>query len=207
MAAATRLFPQGWLRTASSEPADDLELAVLLVNSHDELADPPDRLTTIDWYAAVLHAVGHPEHALALGPGDLGVLRALRGGLRAAFTAATPEAAALALNPLLLTAAAVPVLVPGPSGRARLGVAPGATGLPALAARLPTALAAHIARHGLTRLGSCAAHPCACVYVDRTKAGNRRYCCDLCNDRAAAAAYRNRHSPGRKEQPGEGEST
>jgi hypothetical protein len=166
---ATSARSSGWLRTAGSEPADDLELAVLLVNSHDELADPPDRLATLDWYAAVLRAVGHPEHANALGPGDLGVLRALRGGLRAAFTAATPEAAALALNPLLLTAAAVPVLVPGPDSHVQLRVAPGATGLPALAARLPTALAAHIARYGLTRLGSCAAHPCACVYVDRTK--------------------------------------
>ena len=117
MAEGSGLFPPGWLRTAGSEPADDLELAVLLVNSYDELADPPDRLATLDWYAAVLRAVGHPEHANALGPGDLGVLRALRGGLRAAFTAATPEAAALALNPLLLTAAAVPVLVPGPDGR------------------------------------------------------------------------------------------
>jgi predicted RNA-binding Zn ribbon-like protein len=202
MAEGSGLFPPGWLHTADIEPADDMDLAVLLVNSYDELADPPDRLTTTDWYAAVLRAVGHPEHAIALGPGDLGLLRALRGGLRAAFTAATPEAAALALNPLLLTAAAVPVLIPGPAGRARLTVAPGATGLPALAARLPTALAAHIARHGLTRLGSCAAHPCACVYVDRTRAGNRRYCCDLCNDRAAAAAYRNRHSPGRKEPTG-----
>jgi predicted RNA-binding Zn ribbon-like protein len=196
MAEGTRLFPPGWLRTAGSGPADDLELAVLLVNSYDELADPPDRLTSLDWYAAVLRAVGHPEQANALGPGDLGLLRALRGGLHAAFAAATPQAAALALNPLLLTTAAVPVLVSGPDGRARLSVAPGVLGLPALAARLPTALAAHIARHGMTRLGSCAAHPCSCVYVDRTRAGRRRYCCDLCNDRAAAAAYRNRRRPG-----------
>jgi predicted RNA-binding Zn ribbon-like protein len=202
MAEGSGLFPPGWLRAAGGESADDLELAVLLVNSHDELADPPDRLAAVDWYVAVLRAVGHPAHAAALGPGDLGVLRALRGGLRAAFTAASPEAAALALNPLLLTAAAVPVLVSGPDGDVQLRVAPGAIGLPALAARLPTALAAHIARYGLTRLGSCAAHPCACVYVDRTRAGNRRYCCDLCNDRAAAAAYRNRHRPVRKKRPG-----
>jgi len=202
MAESAGLFPPGWLRTTSSEPADDLELAVLLVNSHDELADPPDRLATLDWYAAVLRAVGHPEHANALGPGDLGVLRALRAGLRAAFTAASPEAAALALNPLLLMAAAVPVLVPGPDSHVQLRVAPSAIGLPALAARLPTALAAHMARYGLTRLGSCAAHPCACVYVDRTRAGHRRYCCDLCNDRAAATAYRNRHRPIGKKQAG-----
>jgi predicted RNA-binding Zn ribbon-like protein len=194
MAEASSPFPQGWLRTADGTPADDMELAVLLVNSRDEIADPPDRLATIDWYAAALRAVGHPEHAAALRPGDVAALRALRAALRATFTAASLEAAASVLNPLLLTTAAIPVLVPGPGGSARLAVAPGVTGVPALAARLPTALAAHIARHGLTRLGSCAAHPCSCVYVDRTRARIRRYCCDPCNDRAAAAAYRNRRS-------------
>ena len=59
MAEGAGLFPPGWLRAAGGEPADDLELAVLLVNSYDELADPPDRLATLDWYAAVLHAAGH----------------------------------------------------------------------------------------------------------------------------------------------------
>jgi predicted RNA-binding Zn ribbon-like protein len=194
MAKATSLFPPGWLYTADGTPADDIELAVLLVNSYDALADPPDRLDTVDWYSAVLRAVGHPEHAAALQPSDVAALRALRGALHAAFTAAAPDAAARVLNPLLLTAAAIPLLVPEPGGRARLDVAPGLTGVPALAARLPAALAAHIARHGVTRLGSCAAHPCACVYIDRTRARIRRYCCDPCNDRAAAAAYRNRRT-------------
>jgi predicted RNA-binding Zn ribbon-like protein len=196
MADASGLFPRGWVHTADGTSADDLELAVLLVNSYDELADPPDRLTAVDWYCAVLCAAGHPEQAAALGPDDVAALRALRSGLRWAFTAAAPEAAAQALNPLLLAAAAVPVLVTEPGGRARLGVAPGITGVQALAARLPAALARHIARHGLSRVGSCAAHPCTCVYVDRTRAGNRRFCCDLCNDRAAAAAYRRRQGAG-----------
>jgi predicted RNA-binding Zn ribbon-like protein len=145
----------------------------------------------VDW-SAVLRAVGQPEHAAALGPGDLPALRALREALRSAFTAGSAEDAARALNPLLLSAAAVPVLVPEPGDHARLSVAPGVAGLPALAARLPSALAAHVARPGIARLGACAAHPCACAYVDRTRAGTRRYCCDLCDDRAAAAAYRSR---------------
>ncbi len=194
MADAPASFPGGWVHQPDGTPADDLDLAVLLVNSYDELAHPPDRLTTIAWYTTVLRAVGHRPLAAALRPADTGPLRALRDGLRQAFIAATADAAARALNPLLLEAAAVPLLVPEPGGRAglRLDVAPDATGYPALAARLPAALAAHVARHGLGRLGSCVAHPCACVYVDRTRAGNRRYCCDLCNDRAAAAAYRRR---------------
>src|ERR1700727_304053 len=55
---APALFPADWIRTAD-EAADDLELAVLLVNSLDQLSDPADRLTTIDWFIAVLAATGH----------------------------------------------------------------------------------------------------------------------------------------------------
>ena len=188
------LFPADWIRPADGAPADDLELAVLLVNSLDQLADPPDRLTAIDWFAAVLAATGHGEQAVALRPADVPALRALRAGLQATFTAGTGAAAAAALNPLLLAAGAIPVLVAGADGTACLEVAPGAAGAAALSARLPAAVAGFIARHGLRRLGSCAAQPCACVYVDRSRAANRRYCCDQCNDRAAASAYRRRQS-------------
>jgi predicted RNA-binding Zn ribbon-like protein len=191
---APALFPADWIRPADGTPADDLALAVLLVNSMDHLADPPDRLTTIDWYAAVLAATGHAGQAAALRPADVPRLRVLRDGLRAAFTAGTAAAAAAALNPLLLAAAAIPVLTAGPGDEAGLAVAPGAAGAGALAARLPAALAAFIAGYGLRRLGACAAGPCACVFVDRTRAANRRYCCDQCNDRAAASAYRRRQS-------------
>jgi predicted RNA-binding Zn ribbon-like protein len=191
---APALFPADWIRPADGGPADDLTLAVLLVNSLDDMADPPDRLTGIDWYAAVLRETGHPGQAAALRPADVPGLVALRTGLRAAFTADTAEAAAAALNPLLLSAGAIPVLVPAADGTPGLAVAPGETGAGALSARLPAAVAGFIARHGLRRLGSCAARPCACVFVDRTRAGNRRFCCDQCNDRAAASAYRRRQS-------------
>jgi predicted RNA-binding Zn ribbon-like protein len=191
---APALFPADWIRPADGTPADDLALAVLLVNSRDDMADPPDRLTSVDWFAAVLNATGHPGQAAALSPADVPGLRVLREGLRATFTAGTAEAAAAAVNPLLLAAGAIPVLVAGPGGSAGLAVAPGAAGAGALAARLPAAVAGFIAQHGLRRLGSCAAGPCACVFVDRTRAANRRYCCDLCNDRAAASAYRRRQS-------------
>ena len=54
------------------------------------------------------------------------------------------------------------------------------------------ALAAHLVRHGIARLGTCQAAPCNCVYVDHSRARTRRYCCDQCNDRAAATACRRR---------------
>jgi predicted RNA-binding Zn ribbon-like protein len=201
---APALFPADWIRPADGAPADDLALAVLLVNSLDHTADPPDRLTSIDWFRQVLRATGHPRQAAAVGPADVPALRVLRDGLRATFTAGSAEAADAALNPLLLAALAIPVLVAAPGGAAGLAVAPGTAGATALAARLPAAVAAFIARHGLRRLGSCAAGPCACVFVDRTRAANRRYCRDLCNDRAAASAYRRRQSLPHQIPPGRG---
>jgi predicted RNA-binding Zn ribbon-like protein len=43
-----------------------------------------------------------------------------------------------------------------------------------------------------SRFGFCAAAPCCCVYLDRSKNRSRRYCCDLCADRVNQAAYRRR---------------
>ena len=70
------------------------------------------------------------------------------------------------------------------------------TPLDELTARLATALAEAVAARGFSRFGTCDAGPCSCVYLDRTRSGNRRYCCDICNGRAAAAAYRRRKARG-----------
>ena len=179
-----------WLEQRDG-PATDLDLAVLLLNSLDLLDDPPDRLADLDWLRAVLAAVGHGDIAAALRPGDLAGLRQLRESLRAVFAAGSAGQAAAILNPMLRSAAAVPLLVAA-GGRARLAVAPGARGLAALQARLPAALAAQIAGPGIGRFGICAALPCQCAFVDRTRARTRRYCCTACNDRAAAREYRQR---------------
>ena len=45
---------------------------------------------------------------------------------------------------------------------------------------------------GSTRLGICAASPCADVYVDTSPNQSRRYCSDRCSSRANVAAYRAR---------------
>jgi len=44
--------------------------------------------------------------------------------------------------------------------------------------------------------GDLCAAPCDCVFVDRTGPRARKYCCDQCNDRAAAAAYYKRNHLG-----------
>ncbi len=177
---------------------DDLDLAIELVNTVWVLVSPPDRLTDIAFYRATLIRAGEAQLADDLAPSDLGRLRSLRERLRAVFHAATAQDAAALVNALLREADAVPQLVSNADGVMTLTWGAGRRGYDALAARLPGALATHIARYRMRRLGVCAADPCDCVFVDRTKPGIRKYCCDQCNDRAAAAVYykRNRRATG-----------
>jgi predicted RNA-binding Zn ribbon-like protein len=169
----------------------DLDLAVELVNTFWVLASPPDRLTDVSVYQRILQDAGEDALAGQLRPEDLAALRALRSQLNQVFAADTIETAVSALDPLL-AAATVPIRLAASDGTARWNPAAGQKGMTALRTRLLTALAAHLVRHGTTRLGTCHAAPCNCVYVDRSRTRTRRYCCDQCNDRAAAAAYRRR---------------
>lgn len=162
-----------------------------LVNTYWVLADPPDRLTDIAVCQRILRDAGENALAAQLSAGDLAALRALRSGLKPVFAAGTVTAAVGVLDPLLRRAAIPLRLAPG-DGTARWDPAAGQQGMTALRTRLLAALAAHLVRHGTARLGTCQAAPCDCVYVDRSRARTRRYCCDQCNDRAAAAAYRSR---------------
>jgi predicted RNA-binding Zn ribbon-like protein len=187
-------YMRDWLERRD-EPASDLDLVVLLLNSLDLLADPPDRLTDLEWFREVLSQVGHADIAGALRAADLAGLRQLRESLLAVFRAESPGEAASILNPILLRAGAVAQLVVSAAG-IRLQVAPGERGLAALTARLPAALAEHVAQQGTGRLGTCAARPCQCAFVDRTRAQTRRFCCTACNDRAAARLYRQRKRDG-----------
>lgn len=186
MPGAVGPFPPDWVTGAPGSPSSDLDLVVLLVNTHDLLDDPPDRLHDLRWLVEALGAVGHAALATELEDDDLPALRRLRDRLRLVFETDDDAEAAGVLNPLLVRAGAVPVLVPGTG----LVVAPDRTGRAALEARLPAALAAYVAERGARRLGTCAGDPCACAYVDRTRASTRRFCCSICNDRAAARSYR-----------------
>jgi predicted RNA-binding Zn ribbon-like protein len=178
-----------------TSPASDVELALLLVNSHDLLEEPADRLTDLGWLARVYARAGHADLAAELTSRDLPRLRRLRDGLRVAFEAGDDGAAAAALNPLLAKAKAVPLLVVD-RAETHLRVGVGLRGVAALEARLPAALAAYVAEHGTRRLGVCGSDPCRCAFIDRTRAGTRKYCCTYCNDRRAAREYRRRRSPG-----------
>jgi len=192
------VFPRDWLTQAgpgSDEPATDLDLVVLLLNSHDLLADPADRLTDLAWLRAALRQSGHAVLARELRAADLPRLRRLRADLRTVVESPDVDHAVVRLNRLLTAGRALPLLVRDDAG-VRLHVGAGRHGVAALAARLPAALAEHVAQHGLDRLGVCASDPCRCVYVDRTRGATRRYCCGWCNDRRAARAYRRRRLSG-----------
>jgi len=187
----------------SSVPALDpaLNLAIAFLNTYDLLEDPPDRLTA----ARAAHVARHYGFT-TLGDGlaslaDTGVdrLRATRGGLYEIFAAAEPQAKLAALNVALDRAGLRPRAVLDASGRVRLtatrDVEPDSP-IEALTVLTTAALADAMTAGGPDRFGTCAGNPCACVYVDRTRAGRQRFCCQLCNDRTAAAAYRSRRAAG-----------
>jgi predicted RNA-binding Zn ribbon-like protein len=189
---ATVPFPADWLPATGR--AGDLDLALLLVNSVDLLEEPADRLHDLTWLTAAFRAAGHADLADQLKPADLPELRSLRDALRTAFVVDDPVAVCDALNVLLRSSAPQLVPVPGSDDRVGLEVGVGLVGYAALQARLPAAIASHLATYGTRRLGTCASDPCRCAFVDRTRAGTRRYCCGYCNDRAAARSYRRRRA-------------
>jgi predicted RNA-binding Zn ribbon-like protein len=175
----------------TEEPASPADLAVALVNTWDLVAEPPELLADDATVHRFLLRHGYGEDAAALGPEPAERLRALRDRLRAVFHAPTPAAAAELLNGLLADTGAVPRLVPAGEVWV-LDAGPAEPGLGRVAARAATGLAGFVAERGFGRIGTCAAAPCDCAYLDRTRAGTRRYCCSFCADRAAATAYRRR---------------
>jgi predicted RNA-binding Zn ribbon-like protein len=175
---------------------DDVDLAVALLNTVDHLEDPADRLVDIGRLRRILADGGRAELGRQLHAADLDGIRARREELRTVFTAPSPGRRADALNALLRSSGAQLQLRAVGGDRFQL-VTGGVTPLDTLTAILATALAEAGAARGFGRLGTCDASPCSCVYADRSRAANRRYCCDICNDRAAAAAYRRRKAGGR----------
>ena len=66
-----------------ADPATDLDLVVLLLNSVDLLEDPADRMATdLSWWRRALTRNGHPELTADQADGDLPGLRSLRATIR-----------------------------------------------------------------------------------------------------------------------------
>jgi predicted RNA-binding Zn ribbon-like protein len=172
------------------EPA--LHLAVAFVNTYDLLNDPPDYLSP-ERAGRIAERYGQAGLAAALPHTDLAALRELRDLLYRIFAAESDEAKVAALNDVLAHVDARARLLP----EVRLAaICPDPDPIRQLGALCADALAQAMAVGGPGRFGTCAGHPCRCGYVDRTRAGRQRFCCQLCNDRTAAAAYRDRRRAG-----------
>jgi len=164
-------------------PDDPVAFAVALVNTWDELEDPPELLRD---RVILRRFLG--RHGFERVP-KLEDVRVLRDRLRAAFEVEDEPSAVDALNRILRGSEAKPQLVGG-SGAWQLRW----TGRPldVLASTAATSLLEAIRVDGRQRFGICAAAPCCCVFVDRSRNRSRRYCSSLCADRVAQAAHRRR---------------
>ena len=128
---------------------------------------------------------GDPGEAVVLGRLVEEVVGRLVQTLYAVFaTNSVPHRTEL-LNHFFSTHAAVPRLFEG----VRMAAVGGAGAVGKLDVLAADVLARVIAEGSADVCGD----PCRCVYVDRTKANRQRYCCELCNDRMASAAYRRRN--------------
>jgi predicted RNA-binding Zn ribbon-like protein len=161
-------------------PDDPVAFAVALVNTWDELEDPPELLRD----AAVLRRF-LARHRFEREP-ELEEVRGLRDRLRAAFEVDDEPSAVDVLNGILLGSEAKPQLVGG-SGAWQLRWV--GRPLDVLASTAATSLLEAIRVDGRERFGICAADPCCCVFVDRSRNRSRRYCSSLCADRVAQAAH------------------
>jgi predicted RNA-binding Zn ribbon-like protein len=168
---------------------DPVALAVQLVNTWDELEDPPELLRDVGVLRRVLERYGFAEEAARATRADVDAARALRDRLRATFEVEDEETAVGFLNEILRDSEATPQLL-----RERDGWRLRWTGssYDVLASTSAASLLEAIRDDGWERFGICAAAPCCCVFVDRSRNRSRRYCSSLCADRVAQAAYRRR---------------
>jgi predicted RNA-binding Zn ribbon-like protein len=170
------------------------DLAVALVNTWDTYDDPHEHLVGLDELRTFLRLVGREEAARLAAETDLAEIRRLRDRLRRVFDTGDVGEAARVLNEVADEAGAVPRLESaGGAWTVRYG--PNERSVAAhIGAAAAAALIEIVHAHGLTRFGTCSAPPCTGAFVDRTKNRRKRYCCELCADRAAQQHHRARLS-------------
>lgn len=168
------------------------DLAVALVNTWDTYDDPHEHLIGLDDLRAFLRAIGRDDAARVARKRDLIEVKQLRDRLRRVFETRDVREAARVLNDVADEARAVPRLErSGGAWTVRFG--PDERAVAAhLGATAAAALLQIVQGHGLTRFGTCAAPPCTGAFVDKTKNRRKRYCCELCADRAAQQHHRAR---------------
>jgi predicted RNA-binding Zn ribbon-like protein len=174
-------------------PSDGLALAVRLLNSWDELEPDPELLSGVDSAQRLLRRHGYDDAAEMVDEAEVRWLRRLRTLVRAAWDDPDEAVAVSTLNGLLSRCPVQPQLQMEIDGHYEFRWdAPGRRVRAFAGGLIAGALLAEIRAHGRDRLGVCDAGPCRCVYVDGSKNRSRRYCCQLCADRANQAASRAR---------------
>jgi predicted RNA-binding Zn ribbon-like protein len=171
---------------------DPVALAVDLVNTWDELEESPELLRDPASLRRFLDRHGYLVGRTTRG--DLVRVRVLREALRSSFEAAREADAVAGLNRILRGSQARPQLEQR-GGAWRIAW----TGafVDVLATSTAMSLLEAVRDDGWERFGICAGAPCCCVFVDRSKNRSRRYCSDLCADRVAQAAHRQRRKSSR----------
>ncbi|MFE0425430.1 CGNR zinc finger domain-containing protein [Streptomyces sp. NPDC058953] len=175
------------------------EAAVRLVNTEEPVRGK-DALVSVE---AIRELFG-PDSQAARRAGDADVtrFRAVRGRLRAVFTAADEgdEVRAVDLLNSLLLEFPVSPQISGhdqrdadgrPDWHMHLAEHP-SNATAGYAAIASMGLAIHLTEYGVDRLGICQAAPCRNAYLDTSTNRSRRYCSDRCATRANVAAYRAR---------------
>ena len=171
---------------------DSIALAVALVNTWDAIHDPQEQLDDVELLRLILREFRLHEQAERAEEADLAPIRRVRDRLRRAFEAKDDEAAVRELNALAREARAIPRLERG-NGHWEFRYGEGERSLASeLAGKTSVALLGVIEQEGWSRFGRCAASPCCCVFIDRSRNRSRRYCCHYCADRATQAAARRR---------------
>jgi predicted RNA-binding Zn ribbon-like protein len=175
----------------SPQRGDGAAIAVDLVNSWDEY-DPDPELLSVAWLRRWLEWHGLERAAADVSERDVAYAQKLRGRLEAAFDARDEDDAVAQLNALVAELGVPPRLERADGGwRLRAWPADDA-GIDGAVAHGAVGLLEVIRDLGWERFGRCDGAPCRCVYVDRSRNRSRRFCCALCADRTAQAAYRER---------------
>jgi predicted RNA-binding Zn ribbon-like protein len=135
-----------------------------------------------------------PEWDLSLlEQSDLYEFLRLRSRLEAVFDASDDTVAAEVINSLLAESRALPQVSDHDRHPWHLHYTkPGASAARTAAAACGMALAIVLCEGGFARFGTCSNKTCADVFIDTTKNASRKYCSDVCANRAAVAAHRAR---------------
>lgn len=172
-------------------------LAIELVNTVDNMNDPPDFLIGLDRLKRFFRHVGAQAAADAARERDLPAVRELRERITEAMDSRDEAIAGALLARIAADLDVRPRLAASQSGRWEIRHGPHpARGPEFIGPSVVYGLMEFLAAGNWDRLGRCAGAPCCCVFVDRTRNRSRRYCCGLCADRINQARARSRRKTG-----------